>query len=76
MNYTISNMERLNNAFEKVYVLMGNHDLFYRDKREINSMEFVRYHSQCAYGKRMDTESDDVAIDSVVRTRNTKKFRT
>lgn len=22
---------------------MGNHDLFYRDKREINSMEFVRY---------------------------------
>jgi len=22
---------------------MGNHDLFYRDKREINSMEFIRY---------------------------------
>ena len=43
MNYTISNMERLNNAFKDVYVLMGNHDLFYREKREINSMEFVRY---------------------------------
>ena len=43
MNYTISNMERLNNAFDNVYVLMGNHDLFYREKREINSMEFVRY---------------------------------
>ena len=24
-------------AFEKVYVIMGNHDLYYRDKREINS---------------------------------------
>ena len=43
MNYTVSNMERLGKAFENVYVIMGNHDLFYRDKREINSMEFIRY---------------------------------
>ena len=42
MNYTVSNMERLGQAFENTYVIMGNHDLFYRDKREINSMEFVR----------------------------------
>jgi DNA repair exonuclease SbcCD nuclease subunit len=42
MNYTVSNMERLGQAFEKVYVIMGNHDLFYREKREINSMEFAR----------------------------------
>ena len=42
MNYTVSNMERLGKAFEKVYVIMGNHDLFYREKREINSMEFIR----------------------------------
>ena len=42
MNYTVSNMERLGRAFEKVYVIMGNHDLFYRDKREINSMEYCR----------------------------------
>jgi len=42
MNYTVSNMERLSAAFEKVYVIMGNHDLFYREKREINSMEFIR----------------------------------
>ena len=42
MNYTVSNMERLGKAFEKVYVIMGNHDLYYRDKREINSMEYIR----------------------------------
>lgn len=42
MNYTVSNIERLGKAFEKVYVIMGNHDLFYREKREINSMEFAR----------------------------------
>jgi hypothetical protein len=32
MNYTVSNIERLGKAFEKVYVIMGNHDLYYRDK--------------------------------------------
>lgn len=42
MNYTVSNLERLNNSFEKVYFILGNHDLFYKDKREINSIEFMR----------------------------------
>ena len=42
MNYTVSNIERLGKSFENVYVIMGNHDLFYRDKREINSMEYIR----------------------------------
>ena len=42
MNYTVSNMERLGQAFENVYVIMGNHDLYYREKREINSMEYIR----------------------------------
>jgi|TARA_B110000908_G_C10256717_1_gene456054 DNA repair exonuclease SbcCD nuclease subunit len=42
MNYTVSNLERLNETFEKVYFMVGNHDLFYKDKREINSIEFMR----------------------------------
>ena len=42
MNYTVSNLERLSNTFEKVYFMVGNHDLFYKDKREINSVEFMR----------------------------------
>jgi len=42
MNYTLSNLERLSNSFEKVYFILGNHDLFYKDKREINSVEFMR----------------------------------
>jgi len=42
MNYTVSNIERLNANFEKVYFILGNHDLFYKDKREINSIEFMR----------------------------------
>ena len=42
MNYTVSNLERLNNNFEKVYLIMGNHDEYYKDKREIHSLEFAR----------------------------------
>lgn len=42
MNYTLSNLERLSHSFEKVYFILGNHDLFYKDKREINSVEFMR----------------------------------
>lgn len=42
INYTISNIEKLSEAFENVYMITGNHDLYYRDKREINSIEFGR----------------------------------
>ena len=38
MNYTVSNVERLAKAFKNFYFINGNHDLFYRDKREINSV--------------------------------------
>lgn len=40
--YSISNVERLSEAFENFYFITGNHDLYYRDKREVNSMEFGR----------------------------------
>jgi hypothetical protein len=42
MNYTVSNLEKLSANFETVYFILGNHDLFYKDKREINSVEFMR----------------------------------
>ena len=42
MNYTVSNLEKLNNSFERVYLIMGNHDEYYKDKREIHSLEFAR----------------------------------
>lgn len=38
LNYTMAALRKLNNAFEKVYVLVGNHDMFYREKRDIHSM--------------------------------------
>ena len=41
MKYSLAGLRRLSKAFEKVYVILGNHDLFYRETRDVNSMEFI-----------------------------------
>ena len=42
LNYTVSGIDFLSANFEHVYMIMGNHDLYYREKREINSVPFGR----------------------------------
>lgn len=58
MNYTVSNLERLSNSFEQVYFILGNHDLFYKDKREINSIEFMRLFPNIVPIKELFTDGD------------------
>lgn len=38
LNYMVSGLGLLNDAFDKTYFIVGNHDLFYREKREIHSL--------------------------------------
>ena len=42
MNISLDNIERLANSFKKFYFITGNHDLYYRDSRDVNSVEFGR----------------------------------
>lgn len=42
MNASIKDFKKLNDNFDKVYFITGNHDLYYRDKRELNSIEYAR----------------------------------
>jgi len=42
MNASIVDFKKLNDAFETVYFITGNHDLYYKDKRELNSIEYAR----------------------------------
>jgi len=44
LNYTVPNIKRLSEAFEDVYMIMGNHDLYYREKREIHSVPYADLH--------------------------------
>ena len=38
LSYTMDALRKLNGAFEKVYIMVGNHDLYYREKRDLHSM--------------------------------------
>jgi DNA repair exonuclease SbcCD nuclease subunit len=58
MNYTMSNLEFLSKAFTNVFVIMGNHDLFYRDKREINSVAFGSLYDNVHIVDNILTEGD------------------
>jgi len=43
LNYSLNALELLNDAFEQTYVLIGNHDLFFRDKRDIHGVEWGKH---------------------------------
>lgn len=42
MNVSIKLLKKLSQNFEHVYFITGNHDLYYRDKRDLNSIEYAR----------------------------------
>ncbi len=41
LNYSVSGLKLLSNYFDNVIFLLGNHDLFYRDKYEIHSIPYI-----------------------------------
>ena len=43
LNYSLRALEHMNDNFDHVYFIPGNHDLYYRDKRDIQSVEWARH---------------------------------
>ena len=43
LNYSVENVAKLSKAFKQVYMITGNHDLYYKDKRDIQSVEFAKH---------------------------------
>ena len=43
MDAGIRALEKLGAAFDKFYMFAGNHDLYYKDKRDVKSTEFARH---------------------------------
>ena len=43
LQYSLRSLEKLSAAFERFYFIPGNHDLYYRDRREIYSTEWARH---------------------------------
>ncbi len=43
LNYSLRALETLGKSFDRVFFIPGNHDLYYRDKRDIQSAEWARH---------------------------------
>lgn len=43
MQFGLRALEKLNNSFDHVYFIPGNHDLYYRDKRDVHSVEWAKH---------------------------------
>lgn len=43
MDYSLRALEKLGQSFDQFFFFPGNHDLYYRDKRDIHSVEFGKY---------------------------------
>jgi hypothetical protein len=43
LSYSIRLIEKLNKSFDKVLMIPGNHDLYYRDKRDVHSVEWAKH---------------------------------
>ena len=46
LNYSLRALEHMNANFDTVYFIPGNHDLYYRDKRDIQSVEWAKHLSK------------------------------
>ena len=43
LNYSMRCLELLNKSFGQVFLIPGNHDLYYRDKRDVSSVAWARH---------------------------------
>jgi DNA repair exonuclease SbcCD nuclease subunit len=43
MNSSITSLEKLGKSFKNFYMFAGNHDLYYKDKRDVKSIEFAKH---------------------------------
>jgi DNA repair exonuclease SbcCD nuclease subunit len=43
LQFSLRNLEKLSQGFDQFFFIPGNHDLYYRDKRDIHSTEWARH---------------------------------
>jgi DNA repair exonuclease SbcCD nuclease subunit len=61
LNYSLQCLRKLSQNFDHVIMLLGNHDLYYRDKLDMHSIPYVQEFSNC-YLIHEITETDQIAF--------------
>ena len=61
LNVGIKLLEKLGSAFDNFYMILGNHDLYYKNKRDIYSFEFAKHINGITVVENVLTQ-DDVSL--------------
>jgi DNA repair exonuclease SbcCD nuclease subunit len=75
MDATIRSMEKLGDAFEQFFFFDGNHDLYYKDKRDVNSTAFAKHIPGITFVDEITTIEDVTIVPWLVGD-EWKKLRT
>ena len=75
MDATIRSMEKLGAAFEQFFFFDGNHDLYYKDKRDVNSTAFAKHIPGITFVDEITTIEDVTIVPWLVGD-EWKKLRT
>ena len=62
LNYSVENVAKLSRAFDQVYMITGNHDLYYREKRDYNSLPYAELFNNVHLINEKTLVQDDVAL--------------
>ena len=66
MDATIRSMEKLGAAFEQFFFFDGNHDLYYKDKRDVNSTAFAKHIPGITFIDEITTQEDVTLVPWLV----------
>ena len=66
MDHSIRSLEKLGKAFDQFYYFPGNHDLYYKDKRDIHSVEFANHIDGITVINKMTTIGDSTLVPWLV----------
>ena len=66
MDATIRSMEKLGKAFEQFFFFDGHHDLYYKDKRDVNSTAFAKHIPGITFIDEITTKEDVTLVPWLV----------
>jgi len=66
MDATIRSMEKLGASFEQFFFFDGNHDLYYKDKRDVNSTAFAKHIPGITFIDKITTKEDVTLVPWLV----------
>lgn len=66
MDTTVRCLEKLGAAFDKFYMFAGNHDLYYKDKRDVKSTQFAHHIPGITVIDQIYTEGDVALVPWLV----------